>query len=127
MIKFRPKTLEEDLMPEAIKRLDDERIGYNKISLDEADKTSKLNSKAMVLLSFIKTGKGYYQIKLQSKEVYGYVKKLLTEKFRMRITDIDTSKRIITAETDFIGIALDIIEILGLNPHFNLSLVYDKI
>jgi hypothetical protein len=45
----------------------------------------------------------------------------------MRITNIDTPKRIITAETDFIGIALDIIEVLGLDPHFNLSLVYDKV
>ena len=127
MIKFRPKTLEEDLMPEAIKRLDTKRVGYNKISPEEADKTSKLNSKAMVLLSFIKTSKGYYQIQLQSKEIYNYVKKLLSEEFRMRITDINASKRIITAETDFMGIALDIIEVLGLNPHFNLSLVYDKI
>jgi hypothetical protein len=44
----------------------------------------------------------------------------------MNITDVDKKNRIITAETDHEGIALDIIEILGLNPHFNLSTVYDK-
>ena len=127
MIKFRPKTLVQDLMPEAIKRLDEQGISYNKISSKEADTVSKVNSKAMVLVSFTKNDRGYFEIQFQSKEVYGYVKKLLGEVFRMRITNIDTPKRIITAETDFIGIALDIIEVLGLDPHFNLSLVYDKI
>jgi hypothetical protein len=127
MIKFRPKTLVQDLMPEAIKRLDEQGISYNKISSKEADTISKINSKAMVLVSFTKNDRGYFEIQFQSKEVYGYVKKLLGEVFRMRITNIDTPKRIITAETDFIGIALDIIEVLGLDPHFNLSLVYDKV
>jgi hypothetical protein len=127
MIKFRPKTLVQDLMPEAIKRLDEQGISYNKISSKEADTISKVNSKAMVLVSFTKNDRGYFEIQFQSKEVYGYVKKLLGEIFRMRITNIDTPKRIITAETDFIGIALDIIEVLGLDPHFNLSLVYDKV
>ena len=127
MIKFRPKTLVQDLIPEAIKRLDEQGISYNKISSKEADTISKVNSKAMVLVSFTKNDRGYFEIQFQSKEVYGYVKKLLGEVFRMRITNIDTPKRIITAETDFIGIALDIIEVLGLDPHFNLSLVYDKV
>lgn len=127
MIKFRPKTLVQDLMPEAIKRLNEQGISYNKISSKEADTISKVNSKAMVLVSFTKNDRGYFEIQFQSKEVYGYVKKLLGEVFRMRITNIDTPKRIITAETDFIGIALDIIEVLGLDPHFNLSLVYDKV
>lgn len=127
MIKFRPKSLVQDLMPEAIKRLDEQGISYNKISSKEADTISKINSKAMVLVSFTKNDRGYFEIQFQSKEVYGYVKKLLGEVFRMRITNIDTPKRIITAETDFIGIALDIIEVLGLDPHFNLSLVYDKV
>ena len=127
MIKFRPKTLVQDLMPEAIKRLDEQGISYNKISSKEADTISKVNSKAMVLVSFTKNDRGYFEIQFQSKEVYGYVKKLLGEVFRMRITNIDTPTRIITAETDFIGIALDIIEVLGLDPHFNLSLVYDKV
>lgn len=127
MIKFRPKTLVQDLMPEAIKRLDEQGISYNKISSKEADTISKVNSKAMVLVSFTKNDRGYFEIQFQSKEVYGYVKKLLGEVFRMRITNINTPKRIITAETDFIGIALDIIEVLGLDPHFNLSLVYDKV
>src|SRR5574344_2044544 len=99
MIKFRPKTLIQDLMPEAIQRLDDRDIEYNKISLNEADKTSKINSKAMVLVSFIKNERGYYELKFQSKEIYEYVKKLLRDEFRFRLTDIDVSKRIITAET----------------------------
>lgn len=123
MIKFRPKTLVQDLMPQAIERLDKEGISYDKISAKDAARVSKLNSKAMVLTSFTKNERGYYEIQFQSKEIYNYVKKLLGEDFRMRIKDINTSERIITAETDFIGIALDIIEILGLNPHFNLSLV----
>jgi hypothetical protein len=123
MIKFRPKTLVQNLMPEAIKRLDEQDITYNKISLEDAEKISKSNSKAMVILSFIKNDRGYYQIQFQSKEIYEYIKKLLGDKFRMRITKIDSPHRTITAETDFIGIAMDIIEVLGLNPHFNLSLV----
>lgn len=123
MIKFRPKSLVQDLMPEAIQRLDERGIDYNKVSLKEADKASRLNSKAMVILSFTKNERGYFELKFQSKEIYEYVKKLLRDEFRFRLTKIDVPTRTITAETDYKGIALDIIEILGLNPHFNLSLV----
>ena len=54
------------------------------------------------------------------------MKKLLRDKFRMRITNVDVANRTITAETDYLGIALDIFVVLGLDPHFNLSLVTEK-
>ena len=41
----------------------------------------------------------------------------------MTITNIDKKKRIITAETDHLGRALDSIEILGLK--YNLSIVME--
>lgn len=126
MIRFRPKSLEQDLMDKAVERLDSEGIDYTKISKRDASAVSKVNSKAMVITSFILNDRGYYQIEFQSKEVYEYVKKLLKDKFRMRITNIDVPNRIITAETDYLGIALDIFEVLGLDPHFNLSLVTEK-
>lgn len=126
MIRFRPKSLEQDLMDKAIERLDSEGVDYTKISKGDAPKVSKINSKAMVITSFILNDRGYYQIEFQSKEVYEYVKKLLRDKFRMRITGINIPERIITAETDYLGIALDIFVVLGLDPHFNLSLVTEK-
>lgn len=126
MIKFRQKTVVKNLMPEAVKRLDEQGLEYKKIKPSEADTVSRVNSKAMVITSFECNEMGYYQIKFQSKEIYRYVQKLLSETFGMRITDIDRTKRIITAETDHLGIALDIIEVLGLDPHFDLSLVTEK-
>lgn len=122
MIEFRKKkTLIKDLIPEAIDRLRKEGIPFNIITPEEADKVSKVNSKAMVLVSFIRTEFGYFQIKLQDKELYNYTQKLVKDYFRMRITDIDKQNRIITAECDYLGIALDIIEILG--QKYNLSIV----
>ena len=113
-------------MPEAVKRLDEQGLEYKKIKPSEADTVSRVNSKAMVITSFECNEMGYYQIKFQSKEIYRYVQKLLSETFGMRITDIDQTKHIITAETDHLGIALDIIEVLGLDPHFDLSVVTKK-
>ena len=126
MIRFRPKSLEQDLMDRAVEKLDQEGVSYTKISKKDASKVSKVNSKAMVIPSFILNDRGYYQIQFQSKEVYEYVKKLLRDKFRMRITNVDVANRTITAETDYLGIALDILVVLGLDPHFNLSLVTEK-
>lgn len=126
MIAFRAKTLvEENLIPLAIEELDKREVSYNKIKKSEADKVSKKNSKALILRSFKKNKMGYFVVQFQSKEVYNYVKKLITKTFRLRITDVDEKNRIITAESDHLGITLDILEILGLNPHFNLSVVYD--
>ena len=126
MIKFRPKTPVKDLMPEAIKRLDEQGLDYKKIKESESEKTSMINSKAMVITSFSQNEHGYFEIKFRSKQIYRYVQKLLSETFGMRITDIDQTKHIITAETDHLGIALDIIEVLGLDPHFDLSVVTKK-
>ena len=125
MITFRKKSTVKDMMPEALDTLKNSPGSkYNIISPEDADKASKLNSKALVLVSFIRTEKGAYQLEFQSKEIYRYVQDtLLRDTFMMRITEIDKNSRIITAETDHLGIALDIIEVLSLNPHFNLSLV----
>jgi hypothetical protein len=96
-------------------------VPFNSIKLEQADSVSRVNSKAMVLRSFIKNDNGYYEMKVQDKELYNYTQKLIREKFQMRITDIDRKDRIITAECDHLGIALDIIEILG--RKYNLSIV----
>ena len=122
MINFKPKHQEEvNLMPEAIKYLKDSGQKPNIISLEDADKVSKVNSRAMVLREFKKNADGNFQISLQDKELYNYTQKLVKDIFRMRILDIDKKSRIITAEIDSKGIALDIIEILGLK--YNLSIV----
>lgn len=124
MITFRKKSVEQDMMPEAIKALEEAGTDYNIIKPEEASKVSKTNSKALVLTSFMQTDKGAYQLKFQSKEIYRYVQDtLLRDTFRMRIIDVDKANKIITAETDHLGIALDILELISLNPHFNLSLV----
>lgn len=122
MVTFRKKkTIIEDLMPEVIDHLEKCGIRPNIISREDADRVSKVNSKAMVLVSFIKNENGYYQIQLMDKELYSYTQKLVKDIFRMRITEIDKKTRIVTAETDHKGIALDIIEVLGMK--YNLSIV----
>lgn len=122
MIEFRKKkSVIQDLIPEAMDNLRKIGIPFNSIKLDDADRVSRVNSKAMVLRSFIKNDNGYYEMKVQDKELYNYTQKLIREKFQMRITDIDKKDRIITAECDHLGIALDIIEILG--RKYNLSIV----
>lgn len=122
MIEFRKKkSVIQDLVPEAMDNLRKIGIPFNSIKLEQADSVSRVNSKAMVLRSFIKNDNGYYEMKVQDKELYNYTQKLIREKFQMRITDIDRKDRIITAECDHLGIALDIIEILG--RKYNLSIV----
>lgn len=122
MIEFRKKkSVIQDLIPEAMDNLRKIGVPFNSIKLDQADSVSRVNSKAMVLRSFIKNDNGYYEMKVQDKELYNYTQKLIREKFQMRITDIDKKDRIITAECDHLGIALDIIEILG--RKYNLSIV----
>ena len=124
MIQFRKKKyLIQDLMSEALDYLRKQGIRPNIISPEQADSVSRVNSKAMVLVSFIKNEDGYYQIQLQDKELYSYTQKLVKDIFMMRITNIDKKKRIITAETDHLGRALDSIEILGLK--YNLSIVME--
>ena len=122
MITFRrKKTLEKDLIPEALEYLRKQGIRTTIIKPEQADSASRVNSKSMVLVSFVQNDNGYYQIQVQDKELYNYTKKLIGDIFRMRILNIDEKKRIITAETDHLGVALDIIEVLAVK--YNLSIV----
>jgi len=122
MINFRKKKyLIQNLMPDAIEYLKKQGLRPNIITPEQADSVSRVNSKAMVLISFIKNESGYYQIQVQDKELYNYTQKLIKDIFRMRITDINKETRVITAETDHLGIAFDIIEILA--TKYNLSVV----
>lgn len=122
MINFRKKKyLIQNLMPDAIEYLKKQGLRPNIITPEQADSVSRVNSKAMVLVSFIKNESGYYQIRVQDKELYNYTQKLIKDIFRMRITDINKETRVITAETDHLGIAFDIIEILA--TKYNLSVV----
>jgi len=122
MINFKPKhQKEEDLMPEALRYLKECGQKPVTIGVEDADKVSRVNSKAMVLREFKKNSDGNFQISVQDKELYKYTQKLVGDIFRMRILKIDKKNRIITAETESKGIALDIIEILGLK--YNLSIV----
>lgn len=108
-------------MPDALEYLKKQGLRPNIISPEEADSVSKVNSKAMVLVSFIKNENGYYQIQVQDKQLYNYTQKLLRDIFRMRITDVNKQTRVVTAECDHLGIALDIIEILA--EKYTLSIV----
>lgn len=122
MINFRKKKyLIQNLMPDAIEYLKKQGLRPNIITPEQADSVSRVNSKAMVLVSFIKNESGYYQIQVQDKELYNYTQKLIKDIFRMRITDINKETRVITAETDHLGIAFDIIEILA--TKYSLSVV----
>ena len=123
MITFKKKTLTKDLIPEAIKQLKKEGISYNSITSAQADAASKVNSKAMVLLSFIQNEKGFYQITVKDKEFYSYTKKFLgdSDYCNMRIIDENKKERTITAETDHLGVALDVIEVLGIKYNLSIS------
>lgn len=122
MINFRKKKyLIQNLMPDALEYLKKQGLRPNIITPEQADSVSRVNSKAMVLVSFIKNESGYYQIQVQDKELYNYTQKLIRDIFRMRITNINKETRVITAETDHLGVALDIIEILA--TKYNLSVV----
>lgn len=126
MISFRAKKcIVQDLMPEAIEYLNNtEGKNFNIITPDKADEVSRKNSKAMVLVSFVKNENGFYQIQVQDKELYNYTQKLLRDYCRMRITNIDKDNRIVTAECDHKGIALNIIDILRVKYDF--SVVFDE-
>ena len=126
MITFRKRaSKEEDLMPEAIEFLQKtDGKPFKIITPSEADEVSRVNSKAMVLVSFTKNSQGFYQIQVQDKELYNYTQKLLKDIFRMRITNIDREHRIITAECDHYGIALAILDVI--REKYDLSVVYSK-
>lgn len=59
-------------MPDAIEYLKKQGLRPNIITPEQADSVSRVNSKAMVLVSFIKNESGYYQIQVQDKELYNY-------------------------------------------------------
>ena len=62
MINFRKKKyLIQNLMPDAIEYLKKQGLRPNIITPEQADSVSRVNSKAMVLVSFIKNESGYYQ------------------------------------------------------------------
>ena len=122
MIEFKKrKSLEQDLMSDAIKTLRDRKVSFDIITSDEADKVSKANSKAMVLMYCKKTEDGYYQIQVKDKEFYSYTRKLLKDIFRMRLVGENKKERTFTAECEHKGLLDDYLEILGLK--YNLSLV----
>lgn len=54
MVTFRKKHLIQNLMPEALEYLKKQGLRPNIITPDKADEVSRINSKAMVLVSFIK-------------------------------------------------------------------------
>lgn len=109
------------MMPKAMEYLESENIPFNRIKKDDADRVSSVNSKAMVLVSFIRDEQGRYEIQVQDKKLYNYTVKLLKDIFRMDIKNIDEKNRTITATCDYEGVILDIIDILG--RKYNLSLV----
>lgn len=124
MIEFRQrKNARKDLIPDAIKYLKQAGVKFTTITPDKADEASKVNSKAMVLMSFAKNESGYYEIQVKDKEFYRYTKKLLGDVCGMRILDEDAKTRTVTAEDDHEGKALSVIELLGL--HYNLSIVVE--
>jgi len=124
MITFRRKNESSvDLVPKAIEDLKREGLSYEVIKSREASIAAGKNAKAMVLVEFKETEDGYYELKLMDKSMYSYTQKLLKDIFQMRITNIDSKTKTITAQVDHLGVALDIIEALSLK--YNLSIVYD--
>lgn len=122
MVTFKTKkSLVVDMLPEAVTYLRENQIPFNIIPPSKADSASKVNSKAMVLISFNKTEYGYYTITVKDKEFYRYTQKLMKETFRARIIDTNPEERTVTAEVDHYGHARDIIEILALK--YDLSIV----
>lgn len=129
MVEFRNGLLrdkEVDLIPKVIKILKDRKAPFDVIPSKKADEVSRKNSKAIVLMSFKKTAEGNYSIQVKDKELYRYTQKMLSEIFRLTITGIDRKTRTVTAEGKQLGIMNDIIEVIALNPNYNLSIVYDE-
>lgn len=115
MIEFRQrKNLEQDLMPEALDYLKKKGIEYTTITPDKADEVSRKNSKAVVLMYFKLNTSGYYEIQIKDKECYKFNRKFLEVYCGMRITDVNEKERTITAETDYKGRTLSVIELLAL-------------
>lgn len=110
-------------MPDAIKALDAAGLSYDIITPEEADKVSKVNSKSMVLLSYCRNESGYYEIKVKEKGFYRWTRKLLgdPDQCNMRLTGFDEKTRTVTAEDDYQGKVLNVIQILAMR--YNLAIV----
>ena len=118
MITFRKKSQEDNLIPDAIRHLEEEGLDFTVIKSKEADKVSKQNSSTMVLMDFRKNQDGFYQITVKDKMLYAYNRKLLETYCSMRILSENKSARTLTAETSKYGIALDILELLATKYNF---------
>lgn len=124
MIIFRKKVQDpEDLMPEALKRLSEAGVTPTIIKADEADEMSKRNSRSLVIMEFIQNSQGNYQLTVKDKEYYSWTRKLLSDIFKLKITSVNEKKREVTAETEYLGHALDAIEIIGGKYNKNLYVV----
>ena len=122
MIPFRPKKfVMKNLVPEVIKYLEKQGIGYNLIPASEADYASKVNSRSMVITRFIQNERGKYEIEVQDKEGYRYTEKLFKDIYKMNILQVDKKNRKLCAENDYLGRTLEMISILG--RKYNLSIV----
>ena len=122
MIKFREKpSSDQDLIGEVIDHLKIDGQSINIINESEADSISSSNSKSLVLYSFKRITNGYYQLQVMDKLAGRYIQKLIGDILRFRITNVDSENRIITAETKYLGMALDAIDVLG--RKYNLYIV----
>ena len=122
MITFRQKKQKPvNLIQYAINHLEKHKVPYSLIKESEADAVSQRNSKSIVLKEFIQNEEGLFQIKLQDKKLYSWTEKMISNIFRMEITEIDQDSRTITAISEHEGHVLDVIEIIGLK--YSLSIV----
>ena len=125
MIEFRQrKYAKQDLMPEVIENLTKKGVDFEIIDPKKAEEASKVNSMSMVLMSACRNEAGYYEIQVKDKGFYRYTKKLLETHCRMRITGEDEESRTYTAEDDYLGKMMSVIELLAIK--YKLSIVYKK-
>lgn len=114
MIKFREKKyMIQDLTNEVLDHLKDNGQLPNIINESEADSTSKLSSKSLVLYSFIRNESGLYELKLMDKQLYSFNTTKLPDRFGLRVINIDKDNRIITLESEYKGRVLDAIDVMG--------------
>jgi hypothetical protein len=122
MITFRYKKQKPvNLIQTAIDYLEDKKVPFTIIKEKDADIFSQRNARSIVLRQFIQNEIGLYQIKIQDKKLYTWTEKMISDIFKMNITEIDEESRIITAVSEHEGHVLDVIEVLGLK--YNLSIV----
>lgn len=114
MIKFREKKyMIQDLTNEVLDHLKDDGQLPNIINESEADSTSKLSSKSLVLYSFIRNESGLYELKLMDKQLYSFNTTKLPDRFGLRVINIDKDNRIITLESEYKGRVLDAIDVMS--------------